>query len=62
VAGDVRAHFGGLVYETAIPRNVRVSEAPSHDQPVLTYDVRSAGAQAYVALAAELCQREGLGS
>ena len=59
VATDVRSVFGHAVYDTVIPRNVRVSEAPSHGKPVLTYDPRSPGALAYVRLAAELMQREG---
>ena len=58
VAADVRSVFGGAVYETVIPRNVRVSEAPSHGKPVIVYDARSPGAQAYVRLAAELRRRE----
>jgi chromosome partitioning protein len=59
VAADARSFFGDQVYETVIPRNVRVSEAPSHGKPVLLYDFRSPGAQAYVRLAAELLRREG---
>ena len=43
VAADVRGHFGDKVYDTVIPRNVRVSEAPSHGMPVLIYDLRCAG-------------------
>jgi chromosome partitioning protein len=58
VAADVRAFFGDKVYATVIPRNVRISEAPSHGLPVILYDHRSAGAQAYVDLAAELLKRE----
>ena len=58
VANDVRLHFGNLVYHTVIPRNVRISEAPSFGQPVLMYDLKCAGAQAYVALAAELLSQE----
>ncbi len=58
VANDVRSHFGNLVYHTVIPRNVRISEAPSYGQPVLIYDIRCAGAQAYAALAAELLSQE----
>jgi chromosome partitioning protein len=58
VAADVRAHFGEKVYDTMIPRNVRISEAPSHGKPVLLYDFRSPGAQAYVHLAGELLRRE----
>jgi chromosome partitioning protein len=59
VAGDVRGHLGGKVFDTVIPRNVRVSEAPSHGKPVLVYDRQCAGAQAYIRLAAELMDREG---
>ena len=58
VAADVRDHFGDKVFETVIPRNVRVSEAPSHGKPVLIYDVRSPGAQAYIHLAGEVLKRE----
>ena len=58
VAADVRAHFGDKVYRTVIPRNVRVSEAPSHGKPVLVYDWRCAGSQAYIQLAGEMLQRE----
>ncbi len=58
VAEDVRAFFGDRVYNTIIPRNVRVSEAPSHGLPVLVYDMNSAGAQAYLALAGEIIHRE----
>jgi chromosome partitioning protein len=57
VAADARAYFGHQVFETMIPRNVRVSEAPSHGKPVLLYDFRSPGAQAYVQLAAEFLRR-----
>jgi chromosome partitioning protein len=46
------------VYETVIPRNVRVSEAPSHGKPVLLYDIKCAGSQAYLKLASEIIQRE----
>ena len=58
VAQDVRAHFGDKVYQTLIPRNVRLSEAPSHVLPALIYDMKCAGSQAYIRLAAELIQRE----
>ncbi|EGY01635.1 MULTISPECIES: ParA family protein [Nitrospirillum] len=58
VAADVRGFFGEKVYETVIPRNVRVSEAPSHGKPVLLYDLKSAGAQAYIHLAGEVLKRE----
>jgi len=57
VAADVRGHFGDKVYDTVIPRNVRVSEAPSHGLPVLIYDHRCPGAQAYIQLAAEMLRR-----
>jgi chromosome partitioning protein len=59
VAADVRGHFGAAVFETMIPRNVRVAEAPSHGQPVLHYDRGCAGAQAYLRLAGELLRRYG---
>lgn len=58
VARDVRSFFKDRVYDTVIPRNIRVSEAPSHGLPVLLYDVRSSGAQAYIQLAAELLRRD----
>ena len=59
VAADVRGHFGDKVFATVIPRNVRVSEAPSHGLPVLIYDSACAGAQAYIHLARELLDRTG---
>jgi chromosome partitioning protein len=58
VEADVRSFMGEKVYETVIPRNVRVSEAPSHGKPVLLYDLKCTGAQAYLRLAAEVIQRE----
>ena len=58
VAADVRAHLGDKVYQTVIPRNVRVSEAPSHGLPALVYDMRCPGSQAYIKLAGEMIQRE----
>jgi len=58
VENDVRNFFGDKVYGTVIPRNVRVSEAPSHGLPVLVYDMNCAGAQAYLALAGEIIHRE----
>ena len=58
VEQDVRSHFGEQVYETVIPRNVRVSEAPSFGKPVLVYDLNCAGSQAYMRLARELIARE----
>jgi chromosome partitioning protein len=57
VSADVRGHFGDAVYETVIPRNIRITEAPSHGLPVLLYDFRSTGAQAYLSLAAEFLKR-----
>jgi chromosome partitioning protein len=62
VAADVRRHLGSTVYDTVIPRNVKVSEAPSHGKPVLLYDIRCAGAQAYIHLASELLRREAGGA
>lgn len=58
VADDVRSYFGDVVYESVIPRNVRVSEAPSHGKPVLLYDFGCSGSQAYVHLAGEFLRRE----
>jgi chromosome partitioning protein len=58
VVADVRQFMGSKVYETMIPRNVRVSEAPSHGKPVLLYDLNCAGSQAYLRLASEIIQRE----
>jgi len=58
VAQDVRGHFGDKVYKTMIPRNVRVSEAPSFGQPVLVYDLKCLGSQAYLNLAREVVGRE----
>jgi len=58
VAGDVREYFGDKVYKTVIPRNVRVSEAPSYGRPVLVYDMACAGSQAYLHLAGEVIRRE----
>lgn len=55
---DVRAHMGDKVYETVIPRNVRVSEAPSFGKPALLYDVDCAGSRAYIDLASEVIRRE----
>jgi chromosome partitioning protein len=57
VAADVRRHFGAKVFDTTIPRNVRVAEAPSHGKPVLIYDHACAGSQAYIGLAAEILRR-----
>ena len=60
VVEEVGAHFEGLVYETRIPVNIRLSESPSHGKPALLYDIESKGAQAYLQLAREvLARREG---
>jgi len=58
VEDEVRNHFKGSVFDTVIPRNVRLSEAPSHGKPILLYDARSKGAQSYLALANELIRRK----
>jgi chromosome partitioning protein len=58
VANDVRDHFGDKVYKTVIPRNVRVSEAPSHGRPVIIYDLHCPGSKAYLDLAGEVIHRE----
>lgn len=59
VAQEVRRHFPGKVYLSAIPRNVRLAEAPSHGLPVIAYDRSSRGAQAYLAVAEEILRKEG---
>jgi len=61
VEKDARDHFGDWVFDTTIPRNVRVSEAPSHGVPVILYDPKSAGAVSYTALGAEIMKREKVG-
>lgn len=58
VEDDVRSFFGKKVYNTVIPRNVRISEAPSHGKPVLLYDFKCPGSQAYISLAGEVLKRE----
>ncbi|MCM2476668.1 ParA family protein [Rhizobium sp. CG5] len=58
VVNDVRTHLGEKVYRTLIPRNVRVSEAPSYGKPAILYDLKCAGSQAYLQLASEVIQRE----
>ena len=58
VVADVRQFMGKKVYETMIPRNVRISEAPSYGKPVLVYDLKCAGSEAYLRLATEVIQRE----
>ncbi|MEO1142383.1 MAG: ParA family protein, partial [Pseudomonadota bacterium] len=58
VVDDVREFLGDKVYETIIPRNVRISEAPSYGKPALLYDLQCAGSQAYLKLASEVIRRE----
>ena len=60
VEKDVRDHFGETVYKTTIPRNVRISEAPSHGKPAILYDVNSSGSMAYISLAREILEKQGL--
>ena len=57
VAEEIRAHFTGKVYETIVPRNIRLAEAPSHGLPIFQYDIKSRGAEAYLALAREFLRR-----
>jgi chromosome partitioning protein len=57
VVREIREHFAGTVYDTVVPRNVRLAEAPSHGVPVLDYDIKSRGAQAYLELAQEVLRR-----
>jgi chromosome partitioning protein len=58
VATDARAHFGDRVFKTVVPRNIRLAEAPSFGKPIVVYDVASVGAQAYMAVARELLERD----
>lgn len=58
VADNLREYFGDRIFQTSIPRNIRLAEAPSHGQPVILYDLRSRGAEAYLQLAQEVIQRE----
>ncbi|MBN9260726.1 MAG: ParA family protein, partial [Hyphomicrobium sp.] len=58
VAENVREFFGPKVYDTMIPRNIKVAEAPSHGKPILLYDYECAGSQAYIRLATEIIERE----
>ena len=58
VSAQLREHFGDKLYRTIIPRNIRLAEAPSFGKPVITYDLQSKGAQAYLALAGEILRRE----
>jgi chromosome partitioning protein len=57
VVDDIRQHFGDKVFETVIPRNIRLGEAPSFGKPVLSYDIKSKGAEAYLSLGRELLKR-----
>ncbi|MFW0777748.1 MAG: ParA family protein [Rickettsiales bacterium] len=58
IENDVRDYFGDQVYQAVIPRNIRMSEAPSHGKPALIYDMKCAGSKAYIAMASELLKRE----
>jgi chromosome partitioning protein len=60
VVAEIRKHFGEKVYQTVIPRNVALGEAPSHGKPILLYDVRSRGAQSYLSLAKEILNENGV--
>jgi chromosome partitioning protein len=60
VAEDVRATFGSAVFQTEIPRNIKLAEAPSHGKPIILYDRLASGSKAYMALAAEILTKEGL--
>jgi chromosome partitioning protein len=60
VAEEAREYFGGQVFETVVPRNVRLAEAPSFGKPIILYDLASVGAQAYLQLARELLERNGV--
>jgi chromosome partitioning protein len=57
VADEIRRHFGAKVFETVVPRNIRLAEAPSHGLPIFQYDIKSRGAEAYLALAHEVLRR-----
>lgn len=59
VAEEIQKHFGDQVFKTVIPRNVRLSESPSHGQSVIEYDIKSSGAKAYISLANEFIRRQG---
>jgi chromosome partitioning protein len=58
VSAQLKAHFGDKLFRTVIPRNIRLAEAPSHGKPVISYDMQSKGAQAYLALAGEMLRRD----
>ena len=57
MAQEIRSHFAGKVYETVVPRNIRLAEAPSHGLPIFQYDIKSRGAEAYLAVAREVLRR-----
>jgi chromosome partitioning protein len=59
VEEEVRGHFKGTVFKTIVPRNVRLSEAPSHGKPIMLYDAKSTGTQSYLKLAEEVMTRGG---
>ena len=59
VSAELESHFGNKVYQTIVPRNVRLAEAPSYGKPVIAFDKGSRGAQAYLGLAEEMLQRFG---
>ncbi len=59
VATELKTHFGELLFETSIPRNIRLAEAPSHGRPAILYDPRSRGAESYIRLAKEFMDRQG---
>ncbi len=61
VAEEVRNHFGAKVYQSVVPRNVRLGEAPSFGKPIILYDIRSRGSEAYINLAKEFIQRAETG-
>jgi chromosome partitioning protein len=60
VEEDVRGHLGKMVLNTVIPRNVRISEAPSHGKPAIIYDLKCIGSMAYIALAKEILEKQGM--
>lgn len=61
VVEEVRKHFGEKVYQTMIPRNIALGEAPSHGKPAMLYDMKSRGAQSYLALAKEILREDSTG-
>ena len=61
VANDLRDFYGKQVFETVIPRNVRLAEAPSYGKPIILYDIRSRGAESYIQLAKEILSHEQKG-